>query len=142
MSDREQLIASVLTRLDPAPFWNHLGCELLDATAGSATVRLVSRPEFGRSGGTGDGVAHGGVVASLIDATASCALITLLKADEGRTTIDLSVHYLAPARGDLIAMATVRRRGGRTAVIDIEVHSGDELAAIGRATFAVLAVGR
>ena len=138
MTDAER-IAAVMSRLNPAPFWEHLGCELVAAGEGSATVRLASRPEFGRSGGTGDGTAHGGVIASLIDATASCALITLLSADEGRTTIDLTVHYLAPAQGDLSATATIRRRGGRTAVIDIEAFSASgELCAIGRATFAIL----
>jgi acyl-coenzyme A thioesterase PaaI-like protein len=69
---------------------------------------------------------------------ASCALITLLGEDEGRTTIDLTVHYLAPAKGDLTAVATVRRRGGRTAIIDVELTAMDTLAAIGRATFAIL----
>lgn len=131
--------AAVLARLQPAPFWDHLGCELVEAGEGTACVRLAPRPEFGRSGGMGDGTLHGGVVSSLIDATASCALITLLAAEEGRTTIDLSVHFLAPAQGTLTATATVRRRGGRTAVIDAEVLSeGGELVAIGRATFAIL----
>ena len=138
MIEAEQ-IAGVMARLTPAPFWEHLGCELVAAGAGTATVRLRSREEFGRSGGSGDGTAHGGIVASLIDATASCALITLLSPEEGRTTVDLTVHYLAPATGDLSATATVRRRGGRTAVIDIEAFGANgELAAIGRATFAIL----
>ena len=138
MTEAER-IAAILRRLHPAPFWEHLGCEILGAGEGCATVRLANRPEFGRSGGTGDGTAHGGIVASLIDATASCALITLLTEVEGRTTIDLTVHYLAPAQGDLTATATVRRRGGRTAVIDIDAFSASgELVAIGRATFAIL----
>lgn len=100
---------------------------------------LPARTEFGRSSNTGDGTAHGGVVASLIDMAASCALITTLGEHEGRTTIDLTTHFLAPARGNLTATAAVRRRGGRTAVIDVEVTSeSGELAAIGRATFAIL----
>jgi uncharacterized protein (TIGR00369 family) len=137
--DGRPLVDAVLDRLQPAPFWNHLGCTLLAAEPGRATVRFPNRPEHGRSSNTGDGTAHGGAIASLVDMTASCALLTVLGADEGRTTIDLSVHYLAPARGELTATAVVRRRGGRTAVIDIDVISGDgSLAAIGRAVFAVL----
>lgn len=137
--DGRPLLDAVLDRLQPAPFWNHLGCTLLAAEPGRATIRFPNRPEHGRSSNAGDGTAHGGAVASLVDMAASCALLTVLGAREGRTTIDLSVHYLAPARGELTATATVRRRGGRTAVIDIDVISGDDsLAAIGRAVFAVL----
>lgn len=133
------LVESVLTRLQPAPFWDHLGCTLLAATPGSATVRFPNRPEHGRSTNGGDGSAHGGAIASLIDMASSCALLTLLAEHESRTTIDLAVHYLAPARGELTATATIRRRGGRTAFIDVEVATEDgTLAALGRSVFAVL----
>lgn len=133
------LVAAVLARLQPAPFWDHMGCELIAAAPGTATVRYRVRPEHGRSSNTGDGSAHGGAIAGLVDMASSCALLTVLAPEEGRTTIDLAVHYLAPARGDLLAIATVRRRGGRTAVIDVEVQSPDGApAALGRATFAVL----
>lgn len=130
---------AVLARLRPAPFWDHIGCTLLAAGHGSATVRFPNRPEHGRSSNTGDGSAHGGAIASLIDMAAACALLTVLAEHESRTTLDLSVHYLAPARGELTATATVRRRGGRTAVIDVEVVAGDgSLCALGRTVFAVL----
>jgi acyl-CoA thioesterase len=133
------LVDAVLQRLQPAPYWDHLGCTLLDAEPGKATVRFPNRPEHGRSSNTGDGTAHGGAVASLVDMAASCALLTVLAEHESRTTIDLSVHFLAPARGELTATAAVRRRGGRTAVIDIEVLAGDgQVAALGRAVFAIL----
>jgi acyl-CoA thioesterase len=137
--DGSPLVDAVLHRLQPAPFWDHLGCALLAAEPGQATVRFPIRPEHGRSSNTGDGTAHGGAIASLVDMAASCALLTVLAENESRTTIDLAVHYLAPARGELTATATVRRRGGRTAVIDIEVNSGDEsLVALGRTVFAIL----
>jgi uncharacterized protein (TIGR00369 family) len=137
------LAAAVLARLQPAPFWDHLGCLLEAATPGHATVRFLVQPQHGRSSNTGDGSAHGGAIASLVDMAASCALLTVLGPDEGRTTIDLAVHYLAPARGDLRAEASVRRRGGRTAVIDVEITGEDgEVAALGRATFVVLRPAR
>lgn len=135
--DAESLAASVLRRLQPAPFWDHVGAELVEVVPGSAIVRVPARPEFGRSGGGGAYSAHGGIVATTIDMAASCALITLLGEDEGRATLDLSVHYLAPARADIVASATVRRRGGRTAVVDIELESGGEIVALGRATFVI-----
>jgi acyl-CoA thioesterase len=137
--DGRPLVDAVLDRLQPAPFWDHLGCTLLAAEPGRAVVRFPIRLEHGRSSNTGDGTAHGGAIASLVDMAASCALLTVLAESESRTTIDLSVHYLAPARGELTATATVRRRGGRTAVIDIDVIDGDEtLIALGRAVFAII----
>ncbi len=138
-ADGQGLAGEVLARLRPAPFWDFLGCELVDAAPGTATVRLPARVEYGRSSNTGDGTAHGGLLATLADMTAACALMTVLAPDEARTTIDLTVHYLGPARGDLLATGAVRRRGGRTAVIDVDITAGsDEPVAIGRATFAVL----
>ncbi|MGE3449109.1 MAG: PaaI family thioesterase [Microbacteriaceae bacterium] len=137
--DGRPLVDAVLDRLQPAPFWDHLGCTLTGAEPGRATVRFPNRPEHGRSSNTGDGTAHGGAIASLVDMAASCALLTVLAEDESRTTIDLTIHYLAPGRGTLNAIATVRRRGGRTAVIDIEVAGGDgSLIALGRAVFAIV----
>lgn len=127
----------MLRRLQPAPFWDHLGAELLEVAEGEAAVRIPSRPEFGRSGNSGDGTLHGGLVASALDMAASCALLTVLLPEEGRATVDLTVHYLAPARAAIVATASVRRRGKRTAVIDVEATSEGTLVALGRATFAI-----
>jgi uncharacterized protein (TIGR00369 family) len=137
--EQTDLIEAVMQRLRPAPFWDHLGCVLTEAAPGSASVRLTVRPEHGRSSNTGDGSAHGGAVASLVDMAASCALNTVLAPDGGRTTIDLALHYLAPARGDLTAHARIRRRGGRTAFIDVDVtDAAGTHVALGRTTFAIL----
>lgn len=140
MPDEAARIADILRRLQPAPFWNAMGCELTGAGEGRVTVRLPKRREHGRSSNTsGVHSAHGGAIATLIDMAASCALLTVLKPEEGRTTIDLNVHFLAPATGDLQATATVVRRGGRTAFLDIEVTCGDGTpAALGRTVFAIL----
>jgi uncharacterized protein (TIGR00369 family) len=133
----ESLADAVVRRLQPAPFWDFVGASLVEAGDGTASVRVPNRPEFGRSGNTGDGTTHGGMVTTAMDMAASCALITLLAEDEGRSTVDLAVHFLAPARGELLARATVRRRGRRVAIIDIELESDGVLAALGRATFAI-----
>jgi acyl-coenzyme A thioesterase PaaI-like protein len=101
--DDEELAGTVMRRLQPAPFWGHVGAALVDVAPGRATIRVPLRPEFGRSGQL-DGPAHGGIIATAIDMAASCAIITTLDDGEGRTTVDLSVHYLAPR------MRTWRRR--------------------------------
>ena len=134
----ETLAESVVRRLQPAPFWDHVGAALVDASPGRAVVRIPRRAEFGRSGEAG-GSAHGGIVAAALDMAASCAMLTMLGEGDGRrATVDLSVHYLAPANGDLVATATIRRSGGRIATIDIELESEGVLAALGRATFMII----
>jgi uncharacterized protein (TIGR00369 family) len=138
----DDLRASVLERLGPRPFVAHLGCELLAAEPGLVRMRLPWRAAHARSGlrpGESPSL-HGGAAAALADIAASSALVTVLREGEGRTTVDLSIHYLAPLTGDVTAEARVRRRGGRTAVIDIELRSGgaDEPGAIARATMAIL----
>ncbi len=139
----ERILADdVLTRLQPAPFWDYLGCELLDAAPGTSTVLLPAGPTYGRSSTKGDGAVHVGVLATLADMAANCALMTVLRPDERCTTVDFIVHHLGPARGDLLATGTVRRRDGRTVVIDVEVTTGDkEEVAFGRTTFALLRRG-
>lgn len=133
------LAAAITRRLQPAPFWDDLGCTLVEAAPGRSVVNVTVQARHGRSSNTGDGSAHGGFIAAVIDMTSSCALLSLLAPEEGRTTIDLSVHFLAPAYGTLRAEGNVRRRGGRTAVIDVEVTGSDGvLAAVGRTTFAIL----
>jgi len=137
----DDLAARVLERVGRRPFVAHLGVELVDAAPGIATMRLPWRPEHVRSGvEPGDEPSlHGGAAAALADIAASSALVTLLRSDEGRTTIDLAIHYLAPLRGDVTAVARVRRRGGRTAVIDVELTDAEgTLGALARATFAIL----
>ena len=136
------LADEVLMQIRPAPLWDFLGCELLDAMPGTSTVRLPARRQHDLSSNSGDGAARGGVLATLADMAANCALMTVLRPHERCMTIDFIVHHLAPACGDLLATGTVRRRDGRTVVIDVEITTGDnEEVAFGRATFAMLRRG-
>jgi uncharacterized protein (TIGR00369 family) len=139
-ADTADLRELVLERVGRRPFVQHVGAELVTAEAGLVTLRLPWRAEHVRSGAEpGDEpTLHGGVAASLADIAASSALVTVLAPGEGRATIDLSIHYLAPLRGETTAVARVRRRGGRTAVIDIEIAGEDgAIGALARATFAI-----
>ncbi|GEM_PF-854941 len=136
----EPALAELLARVGARPFVDHLGAVFVHAEPGLVQMRLPWRTEHCRSGlQLGDEPSlHGGAAASLADAAASAALVTVLREGEGRTTIDLMIHYLAPLRGEVTAVARVRRRGGRTAIIDVELTGEDrELGAIARATFAI-----
>lgn len=141
LSESLDLKARVLDRLGRRPFVDLLGAELVSAEPGRLVMRLPWRAQHTHSGVLpgNEPSLHGGAAASLADIAASSALSTVLAEGEGRTTIALAIHYLAPLRGDVIAEARVRRRGGRTAFIDIDLTGGDgTLGAVARATFAIL----
>jgi len=76
---------------------------------------------------------HGGVVASLIDATGCYLLIGLL--NKRVSTASLVVDYLRPAHGNLVAVARLVKMGSRICNVTVEVTGEDgKLAATGRVT--------
>jgi uncharacterized protein (TIGR00369 family) len=81
---------------------------------------------------------NGGVLSSLADAAAQLCTITVLRPDEQLgPLLEVSVSYLTSARGErTIADARLLRRGGRLAVVDVEIRDAtdDALNAKGRVT--------
>lgn len=85
------------------------------------------------------GVAHGGIVASLVDIAMGTAAAGGNYETRTRylVTLEMKVNYLAPAVGEgLVATAEIIRLGGRTIVTkcDVLTDSG-ELCATGLGTF-------
>lgn len=85
------------------------------------------------------GALQGGLMATLVDIVAGRAVL-LGGPRDGVATTDLTIHYLrgltvGPAR----AVATVVRRGGRSAVVTVDVLDGgtDTLCAVATVAFAV-----
>ena len=71
------------------------------------------------------GMLHGGVVCTLADTVAGCAVQTTLAAGVGYTSIDITVNYLRPATlasGTLLATGRVIKPGRRVALAAAEVH--------------------
>jgi uncharacterized protein (TIGR00369 family) len=101
------------------PFAHFLGITLGTLTRGEATLHLDLRDEMRRN----NGIAHGGVVASLADTAAAFATLTLFETDQTTsTTIDLTIHYLRPLlRGQITAHARVLRAGRRIIVISVDI---------------------
>jgi len=103
--------------LQKVPFAKLLGIELEDVQAGTATLALDVREELKQN----HGVAHGGVVASLIDSAAAFAVISVLSPDERATTADLTISYLRPlTQGRTRCTARVVRAGRRLIVVSAE----------------------
>lgn len=68
------------------------------------------------------GTVHGGVIATLLDSAAGCAVHSVLPAGEGYTSVDLSVKYLKPVLvregATVAAEGRVLSRGSRTALAE------------------------
>jgi uncharacterized protein (TIGR00369 family) len=73
------------------------------------------------------GVVHGGLVCTLADTVAACAVHSTLEAGVGYTSIDLNVSYTRPVTKDsgrLRAIGTVVRPGRRVAFSRAEIFDG------------------
>ena len=85
------------------------------------------------------GVAHGGVVYTLVDFALGGALTSRLSAGERCATLELKINYLAPVTaGEVWAEAWVVQRTRRIGVLEARVHAeGDVLIALATGTFYV-----
>jgi uncharacterized protein (TIGR00369 family) len=121
---------------DARPYYRLLGLQTEPGTApGHARIRLEGRPEL--SNARGD--VHGGVVASLLDAAMGVAVRSAYKDGEGATTVSITVNYLEPGRGTLVAIARVMRAGQSLASVEAEVIDQSALrVAHGVATMRIL----
>jgi uncharacterized protein (TIGR00369 family) len=73
------------------------------------------------------GLVHGGLVCTLADSAAGCAVHTTLEPGVGYTSIDITVNYLRPvtlASGTLVATGRVTKPGRRVALATAEVTDG------------------
>lgn len=101
------------------PFNSYLGTDVRRVAAGEANVVLELAPQHLNN----RGVAHGGVIASLLDSAMGAAVIFAIPPEWWCATTSLSVQFLEGARkGRLTAEGRVLRRGGRVAFAGGEVR--------------------
>ena len=102
------------------------GLELALDAAEPGRVRV--RMPYAQSRTTLGDLVHGGAIAALVDTAATGAAWSTV-ADPARargTTIEVSVAYMAPARGvDLVAEARVARRGRAVAFVEVDGRPAD-----------------
>ncbi len=87
------------------------------------------------------GIAHGGVIASMLDSVMGLAASRSGPADHYLVTAQLTVHFVRPARAGetVVASSLVRHAGRKTAVTQGEVSTASgELVATASATFLYL----
>ena len=83
------------------------------------------------------GVVQGGILVALADYAFFRACRSVLKEGEHAVTIELKLNFIAPARdGELIARSSIKSRGGRIIVGDMEITGEDgQLIATGIGTY-------
>jgi uncharacterized protein (TIGR00369 family) len=104
-------------RLPVPPIMETLGVGSISAEAGRVTFTLDPAEWHYNPIGT----VHGGVLATLLDSAAGCAVQSTLPAGVGYTSLDLSVRFLRPVSvqsGPLRCTGEVLNAGKRTALAE------------------------
>ncbi|MEM5365158.1 PaaI family thioesterase [Paraburkholderia azotifigens] len=116
-----------------SPFCIAHGFELVAYGNGWASIACETVPAHTNRLGN----AHGGILAALLDTSMGLATRAGGKLDN-LGTASLSVNYLRPARGRLVAQGLMRRSGRTLAFCDAEAHDEEgELVATASAVFAI-----
>ncbi|HTZ72158.1 MAG TPA: PaaI family thioesterase [Acetobacteraceae bacterium] len=121
-------------------FMAFMGASIDALAPGSCTISLAVRPNLLQQ----LGYVHGGVVAFLVDNSATIAAATMLRHGQAVLTAEFKLNYLAPAQGErVVARARVIKPGRSMSVsaTDIYAIAGDEErhVATALATIAIIA---
>jgi uncharacterized protein (TIGR00369 family) len=116
-SGLDMLRAMAAGQLPAPPVMNLLGVERLEVDEGRVAVAMTPREFHYNPLGT----VHGGILATLLDTAAGCAVHSTLPAGIGYTSLDLVTRFLRPvtvASGVLRCEGTVLSRGRTTALAE------------------------
>jgi uncharacterized protein (TIGR00369 family) len=109
------------------PFLTFMGIRQEEIKGGYARFRMAVRPEYLQ----GAGLLQGGVMVALADETIAHAIMSLLKANESLTTVELKSNFLAPVKeGSLIAEATVFKQGRSIIIGDCLIKDDQDRAVL------------
>jgi acyl-CoA thioesterase len=113
----EAAIAAQVTLFNESEFARLLGIVILSASEGYARVTMDCTGKMNPGG-----VAHGGAIFALADQAfgiaANCCGIH-------RVAVFVSIQYIAPARGELVAVAERVSDNGSCDTYRVMVHEGD-----------------
>ena len=108
--------------MDMPPFNKFLGTEIVRGESGDVEAHLELLPHHLNK----RGVAHGGVISSLLDSALGAAVIASMPSDWWCATTSLNTQFLAgPGSGRLVARGRVVRRGRKIAFAEGEIVDGD-----------------
>ena len=124
MSGRDYLQAIIDGELPRPPFAALTGAELVRVDDGVAVFRFT--PEESTLNPLG--VVHGGMLCTLLDSAAGCAVHTMLPSGVAYSTIEIKVSFLAAVRADtgaIEAEGRVLRVGRQVAFAEAHARAGD-----------------
>lgn len=113
----ELLRAMCAGELPAPPIMHTIGMDRMEVDEGRVVVYLDPHEFHYNPLGT----VHGGVLSTLLDTAAACAVHTTLPAGTGYTSLDLTAKFLRPVTvdsGRLRCEGTVINRGRRTALAE------------------------
>jgi uncharacterized protein (TIGR00369 family) len=134
--------AGLVHRVTALPgYTSAVGTRVLHVAKGAVIMALQKRPDLLQF----NGYFHGGVISGLADHAAGAAVTTTLPDGFTAITIDLNVHFLAPASGDLIIAKARAVNTGKTvcvAAVDVAtvVEMGEKSCALVTATLRVVQI--
>ncbi|MER7997200.1 PaaI family thioesterase [Micromonospora chalcea] len=116
-SGLELMRAMIAGELAAPPIMHLVDMSRMEAEEGRMAVELLPQEFHYNPLGT----VHGGVLSTLLDTAAACAVHTTLPPGFGYTSLDLNVKFLRPVTvdtGTLRCEGTVLQRGRRTALAE------------------------
>jgi 1,4-dihydroxy-2-naphthoyl-CoA hydrolase len=112
----------------------YLGITIDEITPGKLRASMPVREELL----TVMGAIHGGVMAGFVDHALGCVLYPLMKPGQWAATTEFKINYLAAVKsGTLVAVSTVLSCGRRSAVVRVEVTSGERLVCVAQGTLLI-----
>lgn len=130
-SRREML----LERFRTVPYPNWLGIKIGRLAAGESVLKLAIQKKHHQY----QGIAHGGVLASLADTAATFSALTIIPDATDAVTIEFKVNFLeAMPAGTLHALGQVVRAGSRVAVSEVRVYGPKKDRLVMTGTFTML----
>jgi uncharacterized protein (TIGR00369 family) len=111
-----------MSRMPAPPFNQYLGVHVVRMEGGQAEAEIDLAPHHTNN----RGVAHGGVVSSLLDSAMGAAVISAIPKEWWCATTALNVQFVAGAHaGALRATGKVVRRGRAIAFVQGDAHDAD-----------------
>jgi uncharacterized protein (TIGR00369 family) len=124
LSGLEHLRALIRGELPPPPIATLMGFTLISADTGD--VQFACTPD--ESVYNPIGLVHGGLVCTLLDSVAGCAVQSTLPVGVGYTSVEIKVNYLRGVHansGRLVAHGWVTKPGRRIAFAEGDVRDAD-----------------
>ncbi|MCK6441031.1 MAG: PaaI family thioesterase [Planctomycetes bacterium] len=132
------LVAKIIAKCESIPIFHTLGFHTPVFESGVCTATVPYNKQY-------DGVFesfHGGILMTIADSIACCALMTLTGPDEPMATTDMNIRFLARCVGDVTAKATVIKCGRTLCPIHVDLHDAEgKHIAVSQVTYIRLGAG-